>query len=316
MGARLMNTTEDPCQSLKIPLATSLSTLQVNLIACNRTIGNFSHITNIRLKYLSLPGTIPTELVNLRFLEEIDLSCNYLNGTLPEKWAYMQHLNKIGLTSNRLTGEIPTEWGSFNNLSGLCLDENRLHGTIPKELGYLVQLTTLILSGNRFSGNFPRSLGNLKNLSDFRISDNNFAGTIPEFIGGWTCLQRLEMHSSGLEGPIPHSLFGLGNLSDLRISDMNGPKFKFPNLSNKNIKYVVLRNLNMSGSIPTEIWEMSNLHVLDLTFNKLEGKISSTEVHPNFIFLSDNMLTGDIPDSFRTSQGSYMYVPKLRAWIP
>ncbi|KAJ0080851.1 hypothetical protein Patl1_10342 [Pistacia atlantica] len=281
MGARLMNTTEDPCQSLQLPIATPLLTLH-----------SAGQLDRLRLKYLSLPGTIPTELVNLHFLEEIDLSCNYLNGTLPKQWADMQHLNKIGLTSNRLTGEIPTEWGSFNNLSGL------------------------ILSGNRFSGNFPRSLGNLKNLSDFRISDNNFAGTIPEFIGGWTCLQRLEMHSSGLEGPIPHSLFGLGNLSDLRISDMNGPKFKFPNLSNKNIKYVVLRNLNMSGSIPTEIWKMSNLHILDLTFNKLEGKISSTEVYPNFIFLSDNMLTGDIPDSFRTSQGTYMYFPKLRAWIP
>ncbi|KAJ0016425.1 hypothetical protein Pint_10273 [Pistacia integerrima] len=71
MGARLMNTTEDPCQSLKLPLPTPPSTLQINLIACNRTIGNFSRITNIRLKYLSLPGTIPTELVNLHFLEEM-----------------------------------------------------------------------------------------------------------------------------------------------------------------------------------------------------------------------------------------------------
>ncbi|KAJ0017110.1 hypothetical protein Pint_10253 [Pistacia integerrima] len=72
MGARLMNTTEDPCQSLKPPLATPLSTnLQINLIACNCTIGNFSHITIIRLKYLSLPGTIPTELIHSLVLEEM-----------------------------------------------------------------------------------------------------------------------------------------------------------------------------------------------------------------------------------------------------
>ncbi|KAJ0081796.1 hypothetical protein Patl1_10352 [Pistacia atlantica] len=72
MGARLMNTMEDPCQSLKLPLTTPMSTnLQINLIACNRTIGNFSHITIIRLKYLSLPGTIRTELIHRLFLEEI-----------------------------------------------------------------------------------------------------------------------------------------------------------------------------------------------------------------------------------------------------
>ncbi|KAJ0018237.1 hypothetical protein Pint_10268 [Pistacia integerrima] len=48
MSARLMNTIEDPCQSPKLPLATPLSTnLQINLIACNRIIGNFSHITII-----------------------------------------------------------------------------------------------------------------------------------------------------------------------------------------------------------------------------------------------------------------------------
>ncbi|KAJ0017219.1 hypothetical protein Pint_10180 [Pistacia integerrima] len=136
------------------------------------------------------------------------------------------------------------------------------------------------LSCNYLNGTLPMQWASMQHLNKIRISDNNFAGTIPEFIGGWTSLQRLEMHSSGLEGPIPHSLFGLGNLSDL----------------------------NLGNEQPA--------CTSDLTLNNLEGEISSTEVHPNFIFLSDNMVPGNIPDSFLTSTGSYMYVPKLIAWIP
>ncbi|KAJ0083121.1 hypothetical protein Patl1_10398 [Pistacia atlantica] len=78
------------------------------------------------------------------------------------------------------------------------------------------------------------------------------------------------MYSSGLKGPIPAAVFNLGNLKDLcieisdlfaywRISDMLGPDFKFPNLSNiNNMDNLVLRNLNMFGSILTGIWKTDN----------------------------------------------------------
>ncbi|KAK7837908.1 putative lrr receptor-like serine/threonine-protein kinase [Quercus suber] len=44
------------------------------------------------LKEQSLPGTLPPELVNLPYLEHIDLTRNYLNGTIPPKWGSFTRL--------------------------------------------------------------------------------------------------------------------------------------------------------------------------------------------------------------------------------
>ncbi|KAK2642597.1 hypothetical protein Ddye_024360 [Dipteronia dyeriana] len=301
LGATLVDSTDDPCQSGKLSISTANLTKYNNSIACNYTDGTFSYVTSLKLKSMSLQGRLPPELIKLTFLQEIDLYQNYLSGELPKEWASMQHLNFISVTATGISGEIPKEWGNFANLTYLSLEANQLSGSIPEELGNLVSLTELALSSNQFVGSLPKTLANLANLTDFRISDNNFNGTVPEFIGRWSKLQRLEMYSSGLEGPINPTIFALGSLNDLRISDMIGPKFDFPKLINKNMEHLVLRNLNMSGSIPTYIWDME-LKMLDLTFNNLKGEINSNTTSPTYIFLSGNMLNGTIPDSFLSTR--------------
>ncbi|KAK2642591.1 hypothetical protein Ddye_024354 [Dipteronia dyeriana] len=296
---KITNPSKDPCISQTLSETASFS--GDHNITCNKIDGISLHVTNLILKTMSLEGTLPPELVNLRFLEEIDLTRNYLNGELPKEWASMRYLKRISLTANRLSGKIPKEWGNFTNLTYLSLEANQLSGIIPEELGNLVNLTDLILSSNQFVGRLPKTLESLKNLKNFRISDNSFNGTVPEFIGGWTNLERLEMYSSGLEGPINPTIFTLEYLTDLRITDMSGPKFDFSkqNIISKKMKNLVLRNLNMTGSIPTYIWDnMDTLVTLDLTFNNLEGKISGNLLKRlDYIFLSGNRLSGAIPNS-------------------
>ncbi|TXG47726.1 hypothetical protein EZV62_027020 [Acer yangbiense] len=241
LGANLTNPNDDPCQSRKIYVTQTyvIGTDIENNITCNYYDGNYSHVTNFKLKTMSLQGKLPPELVNLPFLEEIDLTRNDLSGELPKEWATMQHLNTISLTGTGISGEIPKEWGNFPNLTYLSLEANQLSGPIPEELGNLMSLTTL------------------------RISDNSFNGTVPEFIGRWTKLKKLEMYSSGLKGPINATIFALENLKDLRITDMIGPEFDFSkrNIS-KEMKNLVLRNCSMSGSIPAYIWSMDTLETL------------------------------------------------------
>ncbi|KAK2642598.1 hypothetical protein Ddye_024361 [Dipteronia dyeriana] len=294
--ATTLNSNDDPCRSGKLSIATGTANAStiINSIACNYTDGVFSHLTSLKLKIMSLQGRLPPESVKLTFLQEVDLYQNYFSGGLPKEWASLRHLSFISLAGTGISGEIPKEWGYFANLTYLSLAGNQLSGTIPEDLGNLVSLTYLALSSSLFTGSLPKTLANLAN---FTISDNNFSGTVPEFIGRWSKIQRLEMYSSGLEGPISPTIFALGNLTDLRITDMIEPKFDFPKLINKNMKQLVLRNLNMSGSIPTYIWDME-LQMLDLSFNNLKGEINSNTTSSAYIFLSGNMLNGTIPDSF------------------
>ncbi|XP_062160747.1 probable LRR receptor-like serine/threonine-protein kinase RFK1 [Alnus glutinosa] len=266
---------------------------------CNNTV---CHVVKIEIKFYSLPGMLPPQLVKLPHLREIDFAYNYLNGTIPLEWASMR-LTFISVLGNRLSGEIPKELGNITSLTYLSLEANQFFGIVPPELGNLTNLQTLMLSSNNLTGNLPMTFAMLGSLTDFRINDNNFIGTIPDFIQNWKQLTRLEMHASGLEGPIPPNISLLSNLKELRISDIDGPNQDFPTLINMSgLVRLVLRNCKIFGEIPPYIWTMKNLEMLDVSFNNLVGGIPTNAnlERLKFLFLTRNLLSGNVPDSILT----------------
>ncbi|KAK6268575.1 hypothetical protein QUC31_012735 [Theobroma cacao] len=300
MGSTYWKFNGDSCEVEMVGVTQEPPKNSEHEISCEReTNSNVCHVVRIVLKRHNLPGMLPPQLVKLPHLREIDFAYNYLNGTLPSEWASMK-LTSISVLVNRLSGEIPKHLGNITTLTNLSLEANQFSGAIPPELGNLINLKTLMLSSNQLTGNLPLTFALLRNLTDFRINDNNFNGTIPSFIQKWEQLSRLEMHASGLEGPIPTSISLLSNLVELRISDINGPNQGFPMVRNMTgIVRLVLRNCNIFGEIPAYVWAMKNLEMLDVSFNKLVGKIP-TSIRADrlrFVFLSGNMLSGDVPDS-------------------
>ncbi|KAL8248255.1 hypothetical protein R6Q59_005123 [Mikania micrantha] len=253
-------------------------------IGCDCTIGNGTdcHVVTITHKFYSLDGVLSSEFAKLPYIRSIDLAYNYLRGTIPPEWGSTQ-LQDISLLGNRITGEI------------------------PRELCNITTLTKLILSSNRFTGRLPTTLGQLGNLTDFRINENNFSGSIPDFIQNWRQLSRLEIVASGLTGPIPSNISLLENLSDLRISDITGPAQGFPRLNNASgLIRLILRNCNISGEIPDYIWLVRELTLLDISFNRLVGRISNNILGRSLrlVFLTNNMLSGDIPDTLLVNGAS------------
>ncbi|XP_052201517.1 probable LRR receptor-like serine/threonine-protein kinase RFK1 isoform X2 [Diospyros lotus] len=301
MGSKYWEFNEDSCQVEKVGVTSRAPSSAESSVLCQCDFANdtYCHVVKIVLKGYSLPGVLPPELVKLPYVQDIDFAYNYLSGTIPPEWASLQ-LNSISVLVNRLSGDIPKHLANISSLTYLCLEANQFSGSVPPDIGKLINLKTLMLSSNKLSGMLPTSLAGLQNLTDFRINDNNFSGAIPNFLQNWKELARLEMLASGLGGSIPSAISLLNNLVELRISDINGAAQEFPDLSNATLLVnLVLRNCNISGEIPEYIWKMNNLQLLDVSFNRLVGKISDeiSGKHLSFVFLTGNMLSGDIPDS-------------------
>ncbi|CAF1709778.1 unnamed protein product [Brassica napus] len=107
----------------------------------------------------------------------------------------------------------------------------------------------------------------------------------------------LFLHASGLKGPFPDAGACLENLIDLRISDTTGIN-SFPVLSSKVIETLILRNVGLSGPIPSYIWNLPKLTRLDLSFNKLTGEVQDIQKAPKLTYLTGNMLSGNVESAF------------------
>ncbi|XP_038981350.1 probable LRR receptor-like serine/threonine-protein kinase At1g53440 [Phoenix dactylifera] len=272
---------------------------------CNTT-SNICHVTSIWLKGQNLTGVLPEEFANLTFLTDIDLTWNYLGGSIPASWASLP-LTHLSLLGNRISGTIPRELGRMTSLEELVLEDNQLQGSIPPALGNLINLRIFQVSANNISGELPESFGKLRNMTDFRIDGNPISGKIPSFIGNWTKLEFLNMQGTSMEGPFPPVLEKLENITQLAVSDWKGGDGKFPPLQNmRSMKYLVLRNLSISGELPDFIGEMTTLYILDLSFNNLTGSIPKSfdglQNSIGFMFLANNMLSGTIPSWILSSR--------------
>ncbi|XP_056855507.1 probable LRR receptor-like serine/threonine-protein kinase At1g29720 isoform X2 [Raphanus sativus] len=206
----------------------------------------------------------------------------------------MPDLTFISLCANNLSGPLPSGLQNFKNLTFLGVEANQFSGPIPDWLGNLTNLTGLELASNQFTGSLPITLARLIKLEKM-LCDNNFSGIIPEYIGSWSGLQRLDLHASGLKGPIPDAVARLENLTHLSISDTTGIH-SFPNISSEVIKTLILRNVSLSGSIPSYIWSKEDLKTLDLSFNNLTGEVNGDKA-PDYTYLTGNRLSGDFESS-------------------
>ncbi|KAK6920979.1 Malectin domain [Dillenia turbinata] len=190
LGAKNVNLSNNPCQQQMLTFDYQSSEDVNNTLLCNCNFHNNTtcHVTAIVLKGLSLPGTLPTQVINLPYLETIDLFGNCLNGTLPKEWASMKLVTTLSLCANNITGTIPKEWGQLtaltylydsflksfcgkiaydicqpnkattvNFISSLCsqLSDNSFNGALTDIFKNMTELRMLFLSGNMLSGGVP-----------------------------------------------------------------------------------------------------------------------------------------------------------------
>ncbi|KAM0925085.1 hypothetical protein ACQ4PT_004436 [Festuca glaucescens] len=162
--------------------------LQYLDIACNNMYGNIPEPFG-NLTAMTLAPNDSGALFNIFEAEEVidDILSKYFTDSLLvdtkgqqlEYTSGIRYMVNIDLSCNRLTGQIPSEIGMLVALKNLNLSWNSVSGIMPQSIGELRALESFDLSHNELSGEIPASLSALTSLSRLNLSYNNLTGTIP-----------------------------------------------------------------------------------------------------------------------------------------
>jgi len=131
---------------------------------------------------VSITGTLPVALTNLKSLTMLWLSYNYLNGSLPAWLPELSSLEIIGLNNQmsdvKLSGTIDV-FASFKNLRQLWIQSNSFSGPILDFNNS--ELDSLDARDNMLTGLVPASLMELESIQSVGLSNNFLQGPWPVF---------------------------------------------------------------------------------------------------------------------------------------
>jgi len=105
-----------------------------------------------------------------------------LSGTLPEELGDLLFCQELNLASNNLSGGLPTRIGEMKSLRSFSAGGNGLSGVLEESaLSKLASGMKLIsLQGNDFTGRFPEWIGDMPAECNFWLQQNRLSGEVPE----------------------------------------------------------------------------------------------------------------------------------------
>ena len=279
-------------------------------------LGDLTNLRDLWLYGNELIGAIPSELGDLTNLGSLGLSFNQLSGVIPSELGDLTNLRDLWLSNNELIGAIPSELGDLTNLGSLDLSFNQLSGVIPSELGDLTNLGTLNLIGNRLTGMLPSSLTRLAGLDNFGFRGNTglcapagavfqaWLGNIPNnglgIPHGPNCADTAELSDRDALVALYNATNGANWtnntnwLSNRPLNEWHGISTD----SNGRVTHLDLHGNGLSGVMPPELGNLTNLQSLNLWDNQLSGGIPSELgdlTNLQRLGLWDNQLSGGIP---------------------
>ena len=268
-------------------------------------LGNLANLTYMSLSRNQLTGTIPVELAKLSSIRILSVSRNNLTGTIPPELGNLTTLEGLYLYQNQLTGGIPVSLGDLSELETLWMHDNGLTGPLIEELAGLAALEDLRAADNKLSGKLPRNLGRPRALARVELEGNEgLTGLLPRSMIGLQFLQVFSYGSTDLCAQIDeefqewlrkipdgsradcdvarverialndlHDLTGGSSWANRAAWGTTAPLGDWHGVSTEDGRVVGLElSANgLSGPVPMEIANLTELRVVDLAENDLSG---------------------------------------------
>lgn len=258
-----------------------------------------------------MKGSIPTELGLLSTLIFLDLEFNALSGTIPTELCQLTDLQFLSLRGNQLTGPLPSCMGQWTDLTALYLELNQLDGSLPQgdALCNMNKLDTVVIQRNFLTGPIPTCLSQWTSLKALFASENFFEGELPSEIRSLPNLTHLLVDDNTLTGD-PTALFS--DMENLQFLYLDNNMFTgvidsafVANATNLLVVDISHNNFTLDPTtqeFPLHLLQHPTLQILDVSVNRLEGSLPSSELSQNdqlvFFSIHTNAMTGNVPREF------------------